>query len=86
MELPSALVCFNNLSCSREIEADWIRFTFSSDVSRTSTVSVSAYLRTAQCVNGQDDMGNDILMGRVDLIPVLDTHVCYDLILSYQFF
>ncbi|TDL20580.1 Pkinase-domain-containing protein [Rickenella mellea] len=43
------------------------------DVSRTSNISVSAYLRTAQCVQGKDDMGNDILMGRVDLTPVLDT-------------
>ncbi|ETW75467.1 Serine/threonine kinase domain-containing protein [Heterobasidion irregulare TC 32-1] len=42
------------------------------DVSRTSTISVSAYLRTAQCVQGQDDMGNDLLMARVDLTPVLD--------------
>ena len=46
-----------------------------SDVSRASTISVSAYLRTAQCVQGQDDMGNDILMARVDLVPVLDAHV-----------
>ncbi|THH16300.1 hypothetical protein EW146_g4308 [Bondarzewia mesenterica] len=42
------------------------------DVSRTSTISVSAYLRTAQCVQGQDDMGNDLLMARVDLTPALD--------------
>ncbi|KAK7691551.1 hypothetical protein QCA50_004950 [Cerrena zonata] len=44
------------------------------DVSRTSTIAVSAYLRTAQCVQGQDDMGNDILMARVDLTPTLDAH------------
>ena len=46
-----------------------------SDVSRMSNISVSAYLRTAQCVEGQDDMGNDILMARVDLTPMLDGHV-----------
>ena len=46
-----------------------------SDVSRTSNVSVSAYLRTAQSVKGQEDMGNDLLMARVDLTPVLDGHV-----------
>lgn len=42
------------------------------DVSRTSTVIVSAYLRTAQCVQGRDDMGNDILMARVEITPGLD--------------
>lgn len=47
-----------------------------SDVSRASTISVSAYLRTAQCVQGQDDMGNDLLMARVELTPVLDGRVC----------
>lgn len=47
-----------------------------SDVSRISTICVSAYLRTAAAVKGQDDMGNDLLMGRVDLTPVLDGHVC----------
>jgi len=46
-----------------------------SDVSRTSNISVSAYLRTAAAVQGQDDMGNDLLMGRVDLTPMLDGHV-----------
>lgn len=45
---------------------------FPSDVSRTSNIAVSAYLRTVQ---GQDDMGNDLLMARVDLTPMLDTHV-----------
>jgi serum/glucocorticoid-regulated kinase 2 len=49
--------------------------TFLSDVSRTSSISVSAYLRTAQCLQGQDDMGNDILMARVELTPVLDGQV-----------
>ena len=43
------------------------------DVSRTSNIIVSAYLRTTQCVQGQDDMGNDLLMGRVEISPVLDS-------------
>ena len=47
----------------------------SSDVSRTSNISVSSYLRTAAAVQGQDNMGNDLLMGRVDLTPMLDGHV-----------
>ncbi|THH07000.1 hypothetical protein EW145_g3687 [Phellinidium pouzarii] len=44
------------------------------DVSRTSNIIVSAYLRTAQCVQGHDDMGNDLLMGRVEITPALDAH------------
>ncbi|KAF9806977.1 hypothetical protein IEO21_08420 [Rhodonia placenta] len=49
------------------------------DVSRTSTISVSAYLRTAQCVpGGQGDMGNDLLMARVELTPALDGHRASD--------
>jgi len=47
-----------------------------SDVSRISSISVSAYLRTAAAVQGQDDMGNDLLMARVDLTPVLEGIVC----------
>ncbi|KAJ7878849.1 hypothetical protein B0H14DRAFT_1630478 [Mycena olivaceomarginata] len=43
------------------------------DVSRTSNVSVSAYLRTDAAVQGNDDMGNDLLMARVDLTPSLET-------------
>lgn len=43
-----------------------------SDVSRTSNISVSSYLRTT--VAGQDDMGNDLLMARVDLTPMLEGH------------
>ena len=46
-----------------------------SDVSRTSNISVSSYLRTAAAVQSQDDMGNDLLMARVDLTPMLDGHV-----------
>ncbi|OCB91531.1 AGC/Akt protein kinase [Sanghuangporus baumii] len=42
------------------------------DVSRTSNIIVSAYLRTTQCVQGHDDMGNDLLMGRVEISPMLD--------------
>ncbi|KAI0071308.1 Pkinase-domain-containing protein [Panus rudis PR-1116 ss-1] len=45
------------------------------DVSRTSTpVTLSAYLRTNQSGQGQDDMGNDILIARLDLQPVLEAH------------
>ncbi|KAJ3876224.1 kinase-like domain-containing protein [Lentinula edodes] len=47
------------------------------DVSRTSTISVSAYLRTV-AMQGPDDMGNDLLLGRVDLTPVLDGHHASD--------
>ncbi|KAF9042901.1 kinase-like domain-containing protein [Panaeolus papilionaceus] len=47
------------------------------DVSRTSNISVSSYLRTAAS-QGQDDMGNDLLIGRVDLTPVLDGHHASD--------
>ncbi|THV05146.1 Pkinase-domain-containing protein [Dendrothele bispora CBS 962.96] len=47
------------------------------DVSRTSTISVSAYLRTV-AMQGPDDMGNDLLLSRVDLTPVLDVHHASD--------
>ncbi|KAG8751953.1 AGC protein kinase Gad8 [Serendipita sp. 396] len=46
------------------------------DVSRTSGISVSAYLRTSpSSVSGENnpDMGNDILLARVDLTPALDS-------------
>lgn len=43
-----------------------------SDVSRISNISVTAYLRTGAAMEGQDDMGNDLLMARVDMTPVLD--------------
>lgn len=33
---------------------------------------------------GQDNMGNDLLMGRLDLTPVLDAHVCHLLIASVR--
>ncbi|KAG5722249.1 Serine/threonine-protein kinase gad8 [Termitomyces sp. T112] len=46
------------------------------DVSRTSNISVSSYLRTT--VAGQDDMGNDLLMARVDLTPMLEGHHASD--------
>lgn len=46
-----------------------------SDVSRTSNISVSSYLRTT--VAGHDDMGNDLLMARVDLTPMLEGHVSF---------
>jgi hypothetical protein len=53
-----------------------------SDVSRTSSIAVSAYLRTAAAVQGQDDMGNDLLMARVDLTPVLEGHVRHPIIIT----
>ena len=44
-----------------------------SDVSRASDVSISAYLRLQAPAAGQKaDMGNDILLGRLDLRPILD--------------
>jgi hypothetical protein len=55
-----------------------------SDVSRTSNLSLSTYLRTSQGMAGQDNMGNDLLMGRLDLTPVLDAHVCHFLIASVR--
>ncbi|EKM75000.1 hypothetical protein AGABI1DRAFT_116625 [Agaricus bisporus var. burnettii JB137-S8] len=47
------------------------------DVSRTSNISVSSYLRTS-AAQGHDDMGNDMLMARVDLTPMLDGHHASD--------
>lgn len=47
------------------------------DVSRTSNISVSAYLRTA-AAQGPDDMGNDLLLSRVDLTPILEGHHATD--------
>ncbi|KAJ2930558.1 hypothetical protein H1R20_g6543, partial [Candolleomyces eurysporus] len=47
------------------------------DVCRISNISVSAYLRTAATA-GQDNMGNDLLMARVDLTPILDGHHASD--------
>lgn len=55
-----------------------------SDVSRTSNLSLSTYLRTSQGMVGQDNMGNDLLMGRLDLTPVLDAHVCHFLVASVR--
>ena len=46
-----------------------------SDVSRTSNISISAYLRTATAVHSQEDMGNDLLMARAHITPALDGHV-----------
>ncbi|KAG8696136.1 hypothetical protein FRC08_007338 [Ceratobasidium sp. 394] len=42
------------------------------DVSRASTLSLSAYLRTGPSSGSDNDMGNDILLGRLDVTPVLD--------------
>ena len=50
-----------------------------SDVSRNADISVSAYLRTQPPVPGDDqhNMGNDLLMCRLDLTPVLDGPVSF---------
>jgi len=48
------------------------------DVSRTSTIAVTAYLRTAAAIHKQDDMGNDILIARVILEPMLEGHHASD--------
>jgi serum/glucocorticoid-regulated kinase 2 len=48
------------------------------DVSRTSNISVSAYLRTATAVHSQEDMGNDLLMARAQITPALDGHYASD--------
>jgi len=42
------------------------------DVCRTSNIAVSTYLRTT-AAQGLDDMGNDLLIARVDLTPSLDS-------------
>ena len=74
MELPRGFVrCAPCLLCGDV--TDVLR---GSDVSRLSNIAVSAYLRTAAPVQGQDDMGNDLLMGRVDLTPMLDGHHASD--------
>jgi serum/glucocorticoid-regulated kinase 2 len=55
-----------------------IAYVHPSDVSRTSGITVSAYLRTSPSgVTGENhpDMGNDILLARVDLTPTLDSPV-----------
>jgi hypothetical protein len=45
------------------------------DVSRKSDITVSAYLRRAQCAPGQADMGNDLPVARVEFTPNLDGFV-----------
>ncbi|KAG9046592.1 hypothetical protein FS837_004011 [Tulasnella sp. UAMH 9824] len=46
------------------------------DVSRVSDISISAYLRTQPPAAGEDqnNMGNDLLLCRLDYTPVLDGH------------
>ena len=46
-----------------------------SDVSRTSEISLSAYLRTAPSVPGQEraDMGNDLFLAGVKFLPSFDS-------------
>ncbi|KAF9519393.1 hypothetical protein BS47DRAFT_1337145 [Hydnum rufescens UP504] len=50
------------------------------DVSRASDITVSAYLRTQTSILGQSqaDMGNDILLARLDLSPALEAHAVTD--------
>lgn len=75
MELPRRLVSRVEIIARGVYVTDLTHPPVRSDVSRTSNLSLSAYLRTAQCLPGQDNMGNDLLMGRLDLTPVLDAHV-----------
>lgn len=60
MDVPCRLVRLSHLARAGLTAA-------SSDVSRVSDVSVSAYLRTAPSVSGQNrnDMGNDLFLGAV---------------------
>lgn len=37
---------------------------------------MSVYLRTAQPLHGERNMGNDLLISRVELTPSFDRHVC----------
>ena len=48
-----------------------------SDVSRSSEVTISAYLRTAPTVPGQNrsDMGNDLFLGGLKFTPSFDSQV-----------
>ncbi|KAF8331317.1 putative Serine/threonine-protein kinase gad8 [Cantharellus anzutake] len=50
------------------------------DVSRTSDITISAYLRTQPVISGlsQPDMGNDILLSRLDLSPALEANAVSD--------
>ncbi|KIO15933.1 hypothetical protein M407DRAFT_199814, partial [Tulasnella calospora MUT 4182] len=50
------------------------------DVSRSSDISISAYLRTQPPAAGEDqnDMGNDLLLCRLDYNPVLEGHHVVD--------
>ncbi|KAG8935587.1 AGC protein kinase Gad8 [Tulasnella sp. 419] len=50
------------------------------DVSRGADISLSAYLRTQPPAAGDDqnNMGNDLLMCRLDLTPILDGHHASD--------
>ncbi|KAG8951091.1 hypothetical protein FRC04_006750 [Tulasnella sp. 424] len=57
------------------------------DVSRVSDISISAYLRTQPPAAGEDqnNMGNDLLLCRLDYTPVLEGHVsnlCYYSVVS----
>lgn len=56
---------------SRGIKWLTIVFSLSSDVSRISDVTISAYLRTSPIVPGQNrnDMGNDLFLGGLQYVP-----------------
>ena len=73
----SGIIALTCMSFSKNTFVHIFHLDISSDVSRTSNISVSSYLRTAAAVQSQDDMGNDLLMGRVDLTPMLDGHVSH---------
>lgn len=55
-------------------------------MSRQSDISVSAYLRTSPQQAGQNhyDMGNDLLVARVDLTPSLDGAVSWHRLMREQ--
>lgn len=72
VELPRRLVRYFVFAPQYSISSSAFVILLNSDVSRTSNISVSAYLRTTTA--GQDDMGNDLLMARVDLVPMLEGH------------
>ncbi|KAF8574539.1 kinase-like protein [Ramaria rubella] len=60
-----------------EISAPHWRYKAHFDVSRISNISVAAYLRTSASASGQE-IGNDLLVGRVDFMPALDAYDVVD--------
>jgi serum/glucocorticoid-regulated kinase 2 len=87
MSSPSWVSQADLLSVSPEsrLRRTLMYFTFNySDVSRVSQISVSAYLRTQQPSKGKSkaDMGNDILLARLDLDPSLEAFAVTIVILN----